>query len=121
FSAANGTTYYYKVSALNAVNEGPLSTEASATPVAPATPPSAPQNLQATGGNAQVSLTWSAPASDGGSQVTGYKIYRSTSPGTETLLPSPPGTGTSYSDLTALNGTTYYYKVSAVNAVNEGP
>jgi fibronectin type 3 domain-containing protein len=89
--------------------------------VAPATPPTAPQNLQATGGNAQVALTWSAPASDGGSQVTGYKIYRSTSPGTETLLASPPGTGTSYTDLSAANGTTYYYKVSAVNAVNEGP
>ena len=120
-SAVNGTTYYYKVSAVNAVNEGPLSNEASVTPAAPATPPTAPQNLQATGGNAQVSLTWSAPASDGGSSVTGYRIYRSTTSGTETLLASPPGTGTSYTDLSAVNGTTYYYKVSALNAVNEGP
>jgi Fibronectin type III domain len=85
------------------------------------TPPTVPLNLQATGGNGQVSLTWSAPASDGGSQVTGYKIYRSTSAGTETLLASPPGTGTSYVDSGLQNGTTYYYKVSAVNAVNEGP
>ncbi|HEX2428164.1 MAG TPA: hypothetical protein VHI53_09545, partial [Gaiellaceae bacterium] len=37
------------------------------------------------------------------------------------LLASPPGTGTNYTDFSAANGTTYYYKVSALNAVNEGP
>jgi hypothetical protein len=89
--------------------------------VAPATAPSAPQGLGATAGNAQVALSWSAPASNGGSAVTGYKIYRSTSSGSETLLASPPGTGTSYTDSSAANGTTYYYKVSALNAVGEGP
>jgi fibronectin type III domain protein len=89
--------------------------------VAPATAPSAAQGLEATAGNAQVALSWSAPASDGGSPVTGYRIYRSTSSGTETLLASPPGTGTSYSDASAANGTTYYYKVSALNAIGEGP
>src|SRR2546427_7737045 len=50
------------------------------------TVPSAPQNLQAAAGNAQVSLSWTAPSSNGGSAITNYKIYRSTSSGTETLL-----------------------------------
>jgi fibronectin type 3 domain-containing protein len=120
-TAANGTTYYYKVTASNSVGESPASNEVFSTPSAPATAPSAPQSLQATAGNAQVSLSWSAPASNGGSQVTGYRIYRSTSSGTETLLASPSGTGTSYPDTSAVNDTTYYYKVSALNAVGEGP
>jgi fibronectin type 3 domain-containing protein len=120
-SAVNGTTYYYKVSALNAIGEGPLSNEGSGTPLAPAIAPSAPQALAATPGNGQVALSWSAPASDGGSPVTGYRIYRSTSSGSETVLASPPGTGTSYTDSSAVNGTTYYYKVSALNAIGEGP
>ena len=83
--------------------------------------PTAPQSLGASSGNAQVVLTWSPPASDGGSQVTSYKVYRSTSSGAETLLPTPTITGTTYTDATAANGTTYYYKVTAVNAVGEGP
>jgi hypothetical protein len=53
--------------------------------------------------------------------VTGYKIYRSTSSGTETLFASPSGTGTTYTDFSAANGITYYYKVTALNAVGEGP
>ena len=51
-----------------------------------ATAPGAPQGLQASAGNSQVALSWNAPASDGGSQVTSYRLYRSTSSGTEALL-----------------------------------
>lgn len=83
------------------------------------TAPTAPQSLVATSGNAQVSLGWSASASDGGSAVTAYKIYRSTVSGSETLLASPVGTATSYLDSTAANNTTYYYEVTAVNAIGE--
>lgn len=83
------------------------------------TAPTAPQTLQATGGDSQVSLTWSAPASNGGSAVLSYQIYRGLSAGTETLFASPAGVGTSYVDNTAANNTTYFYKVSAINAVGE--
>src|SRR5205814_2304729 len=55
-------------------------------PPPPPSPPSAPQNLAATGGNAQVTLTWQAPASDGGSPITNYKIYRYAAPIPETFL-----------------------------------
>src|SRR5207249_9316692 len=76
-----GVTYFYKVRAVNSVGLSPLSTEASATP---STTPSAPQNLQATAGILNVTLTWNAPSTNGGSPITGYKVYRSTSSGTET-------------------------------------
>src|SRR5437870_264315 len=87
---------------------------------APPAPPSAPQNLAATGGNAQVTLTWQAPASDGGSPITNYKIYRGVAPSTETLL-TTVGNVLTYTDGAVTNGLTYYYQVSAVNAAGEGP
>src|SRR2546427_7099308 len=86
---------------------------------APPTPPSAPQNLAATTGNAQVTLTWKAPASDGGSPVTNYKIYSGVAPGSETLL-TTVGNVLTYTDSAATNGVTYYYQVSAVNSPGEG-
>ena len=81
--------------------------------------PGAPTNLIATPGNAQVILTWQAPASDGGSPITGYKLYRSaTSGGTYSLIASP--TALTYTDTGLTNGQTYWYKVSAVNAIGVG-
>jgi len=118
WSVANGTTYFYKVTAVNAAGEGGLSSERSATPTAPASVPGAPMLNSATGANSTVSLSWSAPSSDGGSAVTGYRVYRSTASGLETLL-TTVGTVTSWTDSTVVNGTTYYYKVSALNAVGE--
>ena len=116
----NGQTYYYQVSAVNAAGEGPRSAEVSATPTAPATVPSAPQNLQAVAGNAQVTLAWQAPASDGGSPITNYNVYRRTTSGGESLL-TTVGNVLTYTDSGLTNGQTYYYQVSAVNAVGEGP
>src|SRR5205809_158605 len=116
----NGVTYYYQVSALNNVGEGPKSNEASATPTAPATPPGAPQGLGATAGDATVTLTWSAPNSNGGSPITNYRIYRGTSSNGETLK-ATIGNVLTYTDTTVTNGVTYYYQVSAVNAAGEGP
>ena len=116
----NGTRYFYKVAASNSVGTGPTSTEASATPAA-ATLPTEPRNLTAVPAKPRgVSLSWTAPASDGGSAITGYQIYRGTSPGGEAFLVSV-GTGTSYKDTTAVGGLTYYYMVVAVNALGASP
>jgi fibronectin type 3 domain-containing protein len=109
----NGTTYYYVVSALNSAGESANSSEASATPAAPATPPPAPTGLEATAGNAQVSLTWAASAG-----ATSYPAKRSTTSGgpyTQVAVP----TATSDTDTGLSNGTTYYYVVSALNAAGE--
>jgi fibronectin type 3 domain-containing protein len=109
----NGTTYYYVVSALNATGESANSSEASATPIAPVTPPAAPTGLQATAGNAQVSLTWTSSAG-----ATGYHVKRSTTSGGPYAQVAAPAT-TSDVDTGLTNGTTYYYVVSALNAAGE--
>jgi fibronectin type 3 domain-containing protein len=115
---SNGTTYYYKLSAANSLGDGTASAELSATPVAPATAPGAPALSSATAGNANVTLSWSAPASDGGSPVTGYKVYRGTASGGETLL-ATLGTATSWTDTGLSNGTTYYFRLTAGNAAGD--
>jgi fibronectin type 3 domain-containing protein len=114
---ANGTTYYYKVAAVNSVGTGALSGEASATPAA--TKPGPPTGLQATAGNGSVALAWSAPTNTGGSPISSYTIYRGTSSGQETVLKAGV-TGTSYTDTGLVNGTTYYYEVTATNGIGEG-
>ncbi len=95
-----------------------------ASPIA-GTPPGAPTGLTATPGNGQASLSWTAPASNGGVSITSYRVYRGTSSGTETLLTSGGCSGLgavlSCNDTGLTNGQKYYYKVSAVNSLGEGP
>src|SRR5207253_5435901 len=87
--------------------------------VTPPTAPGAPQNLTPTAGDAVVHLAWQPPSSDGNSAITEYRVYRGDSSGTETLL--GPTTQTTYDDTSVTNGQTYYYTVTAVNSVGEGP
>jgi len=83
------------------------------------TVPSAPQNLVATAGDGRVTLSWSAPSSDGGSGITNYKIYRRTSSTSYSLI-ATIGNILTYTDTSVTNGATYCYQVSAVNSVGEG-
>ena len=114
----NGTTYYFRVTAVNRVGEGPPSAEAKAVPV---TLPGAPARLTATPGNSRVTLAWTAPASGWRRAISGYLIYQGTSPGGETGAPVNGSlvTGTSYTVTGLTNGTTYYFKVFAVNAAGQ--
>ena len=77
-------------------------------------------DTSALAGDASATLSWTAPIIDGGSALTGYRIYRGTSPGNESFLQSV-GTTTTFVDSGLTNGLAYYYKVSAENAVGEGP
>ncbi len=115
----NGVTYYYNVTGVNSVGEGPTSLEVSVTPQTGLSVSSEPQNLIATPGDGQVTLNWQEPASDGGSTIMNYMIYRGTSSGGEALI-ATIGNVLVYADTGITNGQTYYYKVSAVNGVGEG-
>jgi subtilisin family serine protease len=80
-----------------------------------------PPTLSVTAGYNVAHLTWSTPGG-GSSPVTGYAVYRSTTPGGEGAVPLTTVSGagaSSYDDVTAVGGTTYYYQVAAVNASGE--
>jgi hypothetical protein len=106
----NGTVYYYVVAAVNSAGSSANSNQASATPTAALTVPPVPTALQATAGNAMVSLSWSTSTG-----ATSYSVKRSTTNGGPYTQIATPTT-TSYTDTGLTNGTTYYYVVAAVNA-----
>jgi Abnormal spindle-like microcephaly-assoc'd, ASPM-SPD-2-Hydin/Putative Ig domain len=65
-----------------------------------------------------VTLSWTAPAA-AGDTITGYNIFRSTaSGGPYTQLNSSLIAGTTYTDTTVADGTTYYYVATAVGSSN---
>ena len=78
--------------------------------------PGAPTGVTATAGNGQATVTWSAPASNGGSPITGYTV--TASPGGLTCTTAGALTCT-VSGLT--NGTPYSFTVTASNAAGTGP
>ncbi|WP_325430741.1 fibronectin type III domain-containing protein [Dyella sp.] len=79
-----------------------------------ATAPGAPTIGTATAGNAQASITFTAPSSDGGSPITGYTATSSPGGFTGTCSASP----CTVTGLT--NGTAYTFTVTATNAVGTG-
>jgi hypothetical protein len=86
------------------------------TPI-PVTAPQLPTGLGATtSSSTQINLSWTAPANNGGSAITGYKIERSANGGTTWSLVANTGT-TTYSDTGLASSTTYTYRVSAINAI----
>jgi hypothetical protein len=111
-SLQDGTRYYYRVGAMTPSGEATATVSERTYGV-----PGAPQNLVAAPAVGQTTLTWSAPADDGGAAV-GYRVYRGFSSGQRELLGAT--TGTTFTDTTCTFGKSCYYAVTAVNFMGEG-
>ena len=81
--------------------------------------PGKPTNLMAEAdGSTRIALSWEAPADDGGSEITGYRIEVSPD-GSSNWSELEADTGnddTSYTHTGLSPGDTWYYRVSAINA-----
>jgi endoglucanase len=111
----NGVPYFYVVAALNAAGASANSNAVTATPTTPASgvimrAPPVPSGLQATAGNAQVMLAWTASTG-----ATSYLVSRSTQMGGPYTQVAAPATN-AFTDTGLTNGTVYYYVVAAVSA-----
>jgi FtsP/CotA-like multicopper oxidase with cupredoxin domain len=110
-----GRTYSYRVSATNAAGTsgyaGPV-TVTVAVPPAPATFTATPSLVQ---GGARVTLTWAMPP---GSGAVTYTLERATDPAfTADVLRTTGLSVTSVTQTGVARGTSYYYRVAAVNGI----
>ena len=109
---ANGTSYQVKLRAVNALGAGTASNASTA--VTPATIPGTPTSPSISSGNGSISVSWGAPASDGGDPPLTYTVE--TQKNSEAYVNR--GTQTSTYTLSGLdNGATYRARISAVNTV----
>jgi fibronectin type 3 domain-containing protein len=113
-SAVAGTTYYYRAAAVNSVGISNMSSEVCAKISSP-TVPDAPINLTSAAIGSYVTLSWTAPADDGGSAINSYSIFRGTSAGSESTTAIGTSTTTTYTDTTVVSGI-YYYVVKAISS-----
>lgn len=121
------TVYHFVITATNKTGEG-ARTEAMGTPSKGDTVPGAPQGVKVVAGDAQVSVSWSAPADYGivdgaAGTITTYTVYYSESKIDDLEASSVTGKDTGIStvaDITGLtNGTTYHFLVTATNKTGE--
>jgi fibronectin type 3 domain-containing protein len=113
-TVANGTPYFYSILAVNSQGTSPVSSEVSATPVAPSTAPPAPTSLNASPAADRVKLSWSASAN-----ADSYTVRRGTVTGVYTQTFANI-TDTGFVDTSIVNGTTYFYAVAAENSFGTG-
>ena len=87
-----------------------------------ASPPSAPTGVLAVAGDTTVTLTWVAPASTGGSTLTGYRLRYSTNGGSSwSSTISTGSTALTYTATRLRNGRAYVFQVRAANRAGTGP
>jgi hypothetical protein len=106
-----GTTYAYVIRAVTAGAESASSNERSATPIARLAPPASATATPIAGG--RITVDWPGVAG-----ASGYNVYRRSATGTydfsSPLNGSTPVSGTTFTDTTAVNGSTYRYVIRSV-------
>jgi subtilisin family serine protease len=114
----NGTRYDFRIAAKNRAGLGPWSRAVSAIPF---TRPSVPRSLAATSANRSVTLSWTAPASNGGAPITDYRIQRSANGSGWTTIADGVSSARRATVSWLTNGTRYYFRVAAKNRAGLGP
>jgi FtsP/CotA-like multicopper oxidase with cupredoxin domain len=118
------TPYRFQVGAYSSAGWGTWSAASPSVSTTAATAPSAPLSVTGTPGNATVRLTWQAPASTGGSPITGYGVDYQAAGGstwTTAISPSAAMTARTYTVTGLTNGTAYVFRVVAANGNGAGP
>ncbi len=131
FNLSSGVRYEVQVRAVNTVADGPWSASETGTPRKPSQPvnvPGAPVSLVVTPGDGSLSIAWSAPADDGGADVTSYDLRyilsdaQDRSDANWTVEEDVWSSGAWEYTLSGLtNGDRYDLQVRAVNAAGNGP
>jgi ELWxxDGT repeat protein len=102
-------------------DDGAIGAELWALAAPAAVAPGAPIGLSAVAGDGQASLSWSAPASTGGSAITDYVVEYSADGGENwSALDDDVAPTTSVTVTSLTNGVSYVFRVAAVNAVGTG-
>ena len=115
---SNGTLYAFLVRAVNGGGNSLASNKVTATPGGV---PSAPRNLTARPGDAEVYLSWDEPASDGGSAIIDYEYRRDRyDDGTWTEWATTGETNTYETFVNLQNGIVHVYQIRAVNSNGAG-
>jgi hypothetical protein len=118
---ANSTTYILRVQAINAIGAGPYTLS---DPVSTPTTPGAPTSVSGTQNGVTTStVSWTAPASNGGSNINGYRVEYAISPySSYTVFSADTGnTNTSILVTGLTDGGSYKFRITAKNLVGFGP
>jgi fibronectin type 3 domain-containing protein len=117
-----GQTYFYRITAFNSQGPSPPSTTREVTVEDPTVleRPGVVETFEAVPGDGFVVLSWAPPSDTGGSEITGYVLYRGIFvEGVVQLVEVGPLTD--FVDSQVDNNMEYLYQVAARNAGGTGP